>query len=264
MRKITIILVLCMLLAIVPTISGKILSGSYTDMLFKKDKTFPLSTYIPMYFVDGHPNAKVLMSFKYQFIESFNLFFGYNQFMFWDIHEKSRPFRDINFNPHLFYHIPIDWGLLDSVQLGIYEHKSNGKDEYDSRSYDSNYLKIIMGKVGKNYILRLTFHPYVLYQLDKTNRNIREYMGWWEADLVAGWLFSGSFEAIALYTRIFAGGVEGTDFSKGGQEALFIIRLNILGAHPAICLQFYHGYAESQLEYDKNETAYRIGLMLYI
>jgi len=259
-----ILVILIVMFTISPVFPEEKLSRSYTDMLFERDKTFPLSTYNPMYFVDGYPNAKVLMSFKYQFVESFNLFFGYNQYMFWDIHDKSRPFSDINFNPQLFYHLPIQWGILDSVQLGLYEHKSNGKDEDDSRSYDSNYMRIILGKSSEKYILRCTLRPYVLYRLDDTNRDIREYIGWWEADIAIGRIFKGPVQAVALYARVFAGGVDGTDFSKGGQEIMFITRLSILGAHPALCFQFYHGYAESQLEYDKKETAYRGGLMLYL
>ena len=74
MKKSAIVLIIYILTAAVPSFSEEKLSRSYTDMLFGRDKTFPISTYNPMYFVDGYPNAKVLMSFKYQFIESFNLF----------------------------------------------------------------------------------------------------------------------------------------------------------------------------------------------
>lgn len=81
-------------------------------------------------------------------IGDFPVYFGYTQvaYLRWLDEENSRPFREINFNPEIWYRVrpgrlwageALDWLGLD---LG-YEHESNGEDLPQSRSWDRLYAR---------------------------------------------------------------------------------------------------------------------------
>ena len=73
----------------------------------KRDK-FNLTYYEPLYFLFGNPTSKVNFSFKYQGIRDFPLYLGYVQHIFWLLKDDSKPFRDANFNPRVFYRYSFD------------------------------------------------------------------------------------------------------------------------------------------------------------
>lgn len=240
------------------------LSKNGIESVFDKNTHFPLSNYNPLYFVDGYPNAKVLLSFKYEFHPDWNLYFAYNQMMFWDFHELSKPFRDINYNPMFFYRLNAKWWIFDAVHFGFYEHKSNGRGGEESRSYDDQFVQFISSSNWNGFILTWKLKLYVLHSFDDTNDDIRDYMGFWETEFYVGLPIGKTLEGIGLYLKVISGGKYGTKPWKGGQEAILAFRWNIYGVKPILALQFYHGYGESLLDYNKSDISYRIGFMLFI
>jgi len=67
------------------------------------------------------------------------LHFAYTQRMFWDLRARSSPFRNIDYQPELFYLTPsatFSNGISVSGQGGI-RHESNGRDGAASRSINS-------------------------------------------------------------------------------------------------------------------------------
>src|SRR3546814_4857749 len=98
----------------------------------------------------SNSEARIQFSFKYQLFASRRaeglprswrdgLHFGYTQHMFWDLGAYSSPFRNIDFQPELFYLTPsttLSNGISLSAQGGI-RHESNGRDGDASPSIQS-------------------------------------------------------------------------------------------------------------------------------
>ncbi len=83
------------------------------------------------------------ISLKYQLF-SYPVYFGYTQTSYfrWLDAENSRPFRETNYNPELWYRFRPgrlwpDWLGLDAG----FEHESNGEDVPESRSWDRLYVR---------------------------------------------------------------------------------------------------------------------------
>src|SRR3546814_8016503 len=107
----------------------------------------------PIYGPDTNSEARIQFSFKYQLFASRRaeglprswrdgLHFGYTQRMFWDLGAYSSPFRNIDFQPELFYLTPsttLSNGISLRAQGGI-RHESNGRDGDASRSITSIYI----------------------------------------------------------------------------------------------------------------------------
>ncbi len=228
-------------------------------------ETFPLSGYNPLYVLFGDPETKVQLSFKYQIIGGAGLYFGYTQLMFWRLWDDSRPFEDVNYNPEFFYQFTFGSGdTVNSIVVGLYEHKSNGREGEYSRSYDGNYLKFnILRPLGRAHMM-ISLKAYVLYNLDDPNENIREYMGCWSAELFLGCRVPGFIvDRAGLYCKAFPGGVYGTDFTRGAREVGTALGVNVLGIRPYLFTQYRHGYADSLLHYDRKDSVLRAGFALY-
>lgn len=89
------------------------------------------------------------------------LYFAYSQRSFWSLYDAShsRPFRETNYNPEIFYRYlparpesPFIWGLD-----GGYEHESNGHDIPESRSWDRLYLAPFFERAGTAMQLKIWY-----------------------------------------------------------------------------------------------------------
>lgn len=99
------------------------------------------ATYSPDY--DGAQTEVIFaISAKVQLFST-PFYFGYSQRSFWQVYDsdRSRPFRETDYNPELFYRWTPDpkkwnyWG----ADIGA-EHESNGQDVPDSRSWNRIYV----------------------------------------------------------------------------------------------------------------------------
>lgn len=92
---------------------------------------------------EGDVEFKFQLSLQYQIAES-PVFAAYTQesYFRWLDADDSRPFREVNHKPELWYRfrpgrLEPDWLGLD---VGI-EHQSNGEDQPDSRSWNRAYVR---------------------------------------------------------------------------------------------------------------------------
>ncbi|WP_260610682.1 phospholipase A [Sphingomonas sp. IC081] len=232
-----------------------------------------LSAYEPIYAVYGpgtDSEARIQISFKYQLFGSRQadglphswrdgLHFAYTQRMFWDVSAKSSPFRNIDFQPELFYLTPsatLASGVALSAQAGL-RHESNGRDGPDSRSFNTFYIAPMAAfPLGGNY--RLTVAPRLsLFIGDKSdNPDIARYRG-------NGALFVELGDPAGL--RLSANGRLNLDSGKGAVAADLSYPLpRLLGGGPDFYLfaQSFAGYGENLLDYDRKVRRVRVGVAL--
>ncbi|HYX38404.1 MAG TPA: phospholipase A [Oligoflexus sp.] len=215
------------------------------------------------YILTGNPNTKVQLSLKLRPILGENFYFGYTQQMFWKLSNKSKPFQDISFNPEIFYEWVKLHKNLRSVSFGI-EHKSNGKDGLESRSLDRFFVEsgVEFGWMGNQF--RWDTRGFWIYDIDwQTNNEIKQYTGFWYTRFAVDGLLDQLIPTKAeLYVQFNPGGESGTKISYGSLESGLKIRARLFGSLPYLMLQYYHGYMESLLDYNKPAHSYRVGFLL--
>lgn len=201
---------------------------------------------------------KFQLSFKQQVYDG--LYFAYSQKSFWRVldQEESRPFRETNFNPELFWRLlrpAPSWGAWGG-DLGI-EHESNGAREPASRSWNRVYLApfVEYGRLHAELKLWRRLSERAKKSPDDTsgdeNPDISDFYGYGElrlayltrwqhrAALMARWNFATDKGAVQL------------DYSvPTGTKNLFVYG------------QFWSGYGESLIDYNRSLTRYGIGVLI--
>lgn len=180
------------------------------------------------------------------------LYLFYTQKVFWNVLENSMPMTDLNFNPGIGLSKPL---FVRNRYIGkatmMIEHESNGKDGDASRSWN----KI---SFGANIIIDNNLMVYGKFWIPivdgENNRDILKYCGIYQAGLQVmsnNGRFNGSVTLVKRkgwkpnYNTI----VEfGWKIWKNANEYLF--------------LQYYNGYGEGLLEYNKFHSTLRIGLQI--
>jgi phospholipase A1/A2 len=217
----------------------------------------------PTYFIGGKDDLKLQFSGKYRFARNLDFYFGYTQTMFWSIYTTSQPFTDINFNPEFFYRlIDKEFKFLKSLDIGFI-HSSNGKDSIVSRSINRLYLKGNMATALGRHLLIADVMAYNIVSTEATNRDIRDHLGYWEATIGFTHLITHEKDHLDLEFRVFAG-EKVFDFNRGGRSIGLIYSIESDNFNPEIYLQYYSGYAENLLNYNKQTDQLRVGLLLTI
>lgn len=233
----------------------------------------------PFYFTVGpkSPNAKIQFSFKYRFLsrddsadnlagrytwlEGFH--FGYTQTALWDWNKPSAPFFDTSYKPELLYstdgvapsYLP-GWFHVDLA--GALQHESNGKDGTNSRSINIAYLRPkFTFDLGDDWRLSLSPKAFVYLPDVDDNPDIAKYRGYVELRATIG-----QIEGAQLSSILRAG--SGRRF--GSVELDFTYPLwQPWHAGPKIYFlaQYFTGYGESILQYNKSSSSFRAGFSLY-
>jgi phospholipase A1 len=209
--------------------------------------------------------AKLQISFKVPllteslFNEGDAIAFGFTLQSWWQMYnqELSRPFRETNYNPELFYFTPLDFeigGGKTGFFLGL-EHQSNGQSLQLSRSWNRIYANFIFAK--GNYAL--SFRPWwKIPEGDKLttpeeagndNPDISDYMGHFELMMVYKW---ENHEFSVKGRENFAthnGAVEvGITFPLNGKLRGYF--------------QYFSGYGESLIDYNHSQERFGLGIAL--
>ena len=227
----------------------------------EKQSSFHILRYKPIYFAYSNPLTKVQFSFRSPIIENLRLYFGYSQIIFWKLSAKSKPFLDATYNPELFYRFRVENDYLTSIDYGVWEHQSNGKADETSRSYDQTYLKANFVFEQKNWLTTTSFKLAYKFDYDRTNKDIEKYIGPLEIQLTLVRLYSRIIDKSEVTFKAHPGGKYGEDWGRGGYELGYSFRLGGIKVVPSFYLQYYSGYGETLLTYDKKEDRLRFGLL---
>lgn len=191
------------------------------------------------------------------------LYLAYTQKSFWRILDQanSRPFRETNYNPELFYrYLRPGSGLLIWGIDGGGEHESNGASDPESRSWNRLYVRPFFSYKR----LRGSFKLWYRWPEDpKTgpadtggddNPDIYKYYGYGELSL--GYMFSNRWQRdhmLNLQARF------NPATGKGGLQVDYT--LPTLYRNAFWVAHLWSGYGESLSNYNHSLTRFGIGVM---
>lgn len=198
------------------------------------------------------------------FVEGDSLDFGFTLKSFWQVynHEYSAPFRETNYNPEIFYTMPIKFrpdGADTAIRFGV-EHESNGRTQLLSRSWNRAYAQFFYAK--DNYLLSLK--PWYRIPEDKKkspgdpdgddNPDIDDYMGNFELTGVATY---SKFEFSTLIRNNLRGDNKGA-IELGMSFPFCFDGCNRIRGY----IQYFNGYGESLIDYNHRIERLGIGFLI--
>ncbi len=190
------------------------------------------------------------------FDTSADLWFGYTQQAHWQVYneDNSRPFRGTDYQPELFLTQPVTanlpfGGRLRMLGAGAIHH-SNGRSDPISRSWNRAYL-MAGAEWGK-----LTIVPRVWARINnesdssEDNPDIEDYMGYGDVKFLYDLPNQQSISGTLRYNP---------GSNKGAAQIDYVYPLtdNVNGY-----VQLFQGYGESIIDYDHENTAIGVGIVL--
>ena len=204
-------------------------------------------------------SLKVPLNYKSMFIEGDGLYMGFTLQAWWQIYASniSKPFRETNYQPELFYLAPLPWkpfGGNTGFILGI-EHQSNGRGQNLSRSWNRVFGHFLFEKNE----FAMSIKPWVRlseenkeYPLDPNgddNPDIEDFMGNFELGMVYKWNdFELSFKGRQNFETHYGAAEFGLTFPLWGKLRGYATAFN--------------GYGESLIDYNYSQTRFGIGISL--
>ena len=215
----------------------------------------------PNFFIMGHPLTKVQLSFKAKVFQDSDLYFAYTQKIFWDIFSDSSPFKDITYNPMLFYRWYFSQNHQAAFDLIGIDHESNGKKGSDSRSWNRVGIRYQVLETFSNDMKGIwSFRTWVPYIIDTPNSDIIHYRGLYEIGFTLTQFLGPLFDLGSLSLKLYSGGVWGLNPIAGGQELTFVFKEKHVGFLGNTVIQLFQGYGENMLEYNQKIFGLRAGV----
>lgn len=222
-------------------------SESNQDSIDNLEAKYQISVKMPLYRSDTSADA---------------LFFGFTALSFWQVYssEVSKPFRETNYEPEIFYNWNTEYKLLgyrfNAFQLG-FNHQSNGQSELRSRSWNRLFASMLMTDANNLYALKVWYRIPEDNKLDPLqptgddNPDITDYLGHFE--FVYGTEI-GNFQVLAKWRNNLK-----FNHNKGS------IELNLtyaISERYELMLQYFNGYGDSLIDYNNYQQRIGIGIQL--
>jgi phospholipase A1 len=199
--------------------------------------------------------AKFQLSFKTKVLQSIfwgegDLWLAYTQRAHWQIYNTtlSRAFRELNYEPEFILNFPLNIELFGGrlKRAGIaFNHQSNGRALPLSRSW--NRIIFNLGYEAGNWQVEL--RPWIrLSDDDDENPEITKYVGNGELDL--GYEYN-RHEFYAIVTHPF------NTMKYGSLQLNYVFPIE---GHIRGHVQFFHGYGETMIDYNHEQTTLGIGI----
>ena len=221
-------------------------AGDWPANLEQTEAKFQLSLKVPL------KNSKL-------FLDNDALYFGMTLQSWWQVYSDniSKPFRETNYQPEIFYLAPLQWHPLGGntgFMLGL-EHQSNGRSQLLSRSWNRIYGAFLFEK--ENFAL--AFRPWVRINEDMKedpldsdgddNPDIEDFMGHYELNLAYVWDdFEVSFQGRQNFSTHKGYAELGFTFPISGRLRGYV--------------QYTTGYGESLIDYNHNQQRLGVGIAL--
>lgn len=180
------------------------------------------------------------------------LFLTFTQQVAWDVFRNSMPMRDFTFNPGIGIARPI---FTKDRYVGratlLLEHMSNGRDSIQSRSWN----RIALGaSIIIDDMLTVDGKFWIPIVDGQNNRDILKYTGIWQ----------GGATVMSRDKKL--GGslhfVKRTGWNLSFNTTLELFWRPWKAANEYFFLQYYNGYGETLLDYNKFHSRVRVGIVI--
>ncbi|WP_026375402.1 phospholipase A [Aestuariibacter salexigens] len=190
------------------------------------------------------------------------LYVGFTAVSYWQLYnsEVSKPFRETNYEPEIFYAWRNDFSALglkfNEFRFG-FNHQSNGQSGLKSRSWNRLFASVLFSDDDDFYYAKAWYRipeDDKLNPLDPDgddNPDITDFIG--HAEIGYGTRV-GNVDLLLLLTNNF-------DFSdnRGGVEVSLSYPLT---QRYDILLQYFNGYGDSLIDYNRHQERIGIGIQL--
>lgn len=218
-----------------------------------------IQSHRPIYIIAGDKENQVKyeVSFKYALWYPFEtgLFLSYTQLAKWNVYDRSSPFKEVNYSPSIFWEIENINNYLNFIRIIPYEHKSNGKAGLDNRSTDRYFIETEAG-IGNYARFGIREKAGGFYSVANKNKDIKRYIGFFETELFLQ-LFSR--QGFIGHERIYVKGEWTHRFYW--LEAGLSFRIFTSMLQPDFYIQYFRGYGEFLIDYNKKTESFRAGFI---
>lgn len=180
------------------------------------------------------------------------LYLFYTQKVFWNVLQESLPMTDLNFNPGVGLTKPL---FVKDRYIGkltfMIEHESNGRDSIESRSWNRVALAANVF-VTKNLMVHGKIWAPIVD--GENNRDIVDYCGFWQIGT-----------QVVSDDKRFSGGVTVVKRKGWNLNSNVIVDLSyriFKKENQYLFLQFYSGFGEGLLEYNRYHCQVRMGILI--
>ncbi|MGG7048661.1 MULTISPECIES: phospholipase A [unclassified Campylobacter] len=174
---------------------------------------------------------------------------AYSQTSWWQTSRDSTPFRESNYRPELYASIPFEnFGIFRGVRVGLL-HESNGQGSERSRSWNRAYMSadFVAGR------LSVTPRAWMTVGDISDNENIRKNVG--IADLKVKYTIGGHHLNLMLRNNFR---LDSTN--RGAAEFGWFFPLFSSGLYGY--LQYFNGYGENLMDYDRHMNKIGLGFAI--
>lgn len=190
------------------------------------------------------------------------LYFGFTAMSFWQVYNGkiSKPFRETNYEPEVFYSFQNDLSILgfefNQIQVG-FNHQSNGQSGARSRSWNRLFASALFSDANAFYYFKAWYRIPEDDKLDindtagDDNPDITHFLG--HIELGVGTKL-GKFDLLTLVRN----NLKFSD-NKGS------IELNLsytLSDRYNLLLQYFNGYGDSLIDYNRHQQRIGLGIQL--
>ncbi len=223
------------------------LDGLNDENVDRYEAKFQVSVQLPLYLQERENNG---------------VFFGFTSTSFWQVYnsEISKPFRETNYEPEVFYQWSPKWDVFgfkfNGAQIG-FNHMSNGQDGLKSRSWNRIIATALFSDEDAAYYLKTWYRlpeDEKVDEFDPTgddNPDILDYYGRVELG------FAYKIGNIDLYARV-RNNLSFND-NRSGIELNFTYPID---ERYDVLLQYFNGYGDSLIDYDRHLQRVSLGVML--
>lgn len=191
------------------------------------------------------------------------LYIGFTNVSYWQVYnnEASRPFRENNYEPEVFYNWQTDYQFLgikfNQARFG-FNHQSNGQSGLVSRSWNRIFASALFSDVDSIYYLKVWYRvpEDEKVTLDSAvgddNPDITRFLGNFELGYGKK---VGNFNILALLRNNLRSDNKGS------------IDLNIsypINERYDLVLQYFNGYGDSLIDYNRHQERFGIGIQLKV
>lgn len=180
-----------------------------------------------------------------------DIWLAFTQKAFWQVYnlERSRAFRELNFEPEVIFNYPVDFSILGmkGKMLGFaLNHQSNGRDIPLSRSWNRIIFHLGLERANWSLILR----PWIrIPDKDDQNPEITNYIGRAEATLT----YSKGKNSFYLITT------NSLKFKDNHGSAQLTYEYPIM-EHLRAQVQLFTGHGETLIDYNHRQTTLGFGI----